>query len=127
MNLGVPLGSVWRPFSELMSQIKAPFPPDALRRVPGRGLGTILDGSGSYFCVFLTLSLMFFWLSFSIAFYMGYVWNVYEVGMAYALFVHELCQEIVGGNHGNTQGKLIGNLRKVGFQKHAQTRACDLE
>ena len=39
---------------------------------------------------------MFFGLSFGIAFYMGYVWNVYEVGMAYALILHEPCQEIVG-------------------------------
>ena len=39
---------------------------------------------------------MFFGLSFGIVFYMGYVWNVYEVGMAYALILHELCQEIVG-------------------------------
>ena len=39
---------------------------------------------------------MFFGLSFGIAFYMGYVWNVYEVGMAYTLILHELCQEIVG-------------------------------
>ena len=54
---------------------------------------------------------MFFGLSFGIAFYMGYVWNVYEVGMVYALILHELCQEIVGGNHGNTQGKPKGNLR----------------
>ena len=44
----------------------------------------------------MTLFLMFFGLSFGIAFYMGYVWNVYEVGMAYALILHELCQEIVG-------------------------------
>ena len=46
--------------------------------------------------VFSTLFLMFFGSSFGIAFYMGYVWNVYEVGMAYALILHELCQEIVG-------------------------------
>ena len=39
---------------------------------------------------------MFLWLSFGIAFYMGYVWNVYEVGMAFALILHELCQEVVG-------------------------------
>ena len=39
---------------------------------------------------------MLFGLSFGITFYMGYVWNVYEVGMAYALFLHELCQEVVG-------------------------------
>ena len=38
------------------------FSPEAPRKVPGRRLGTILDGSGSYFCVFLTLCLMFFWL-----------------------------------------------------------------
>ena len=37
---------------------------------------------------------MFFGLSFSIAFYMGCVWNVYEVGMAHALILHELCPEI---------------------------------
>ena len=49
-----------------------------------------------YFCVFLTLFSMFFGLTFGSAFYMGYVWNVYEVGMAYALILHELCQEIVG-------------------------------
>ena len=35
-------------------------------------------------------------MSFSIAVYIGYAWNVYEVGMAYALFLHELCQEVVG-------------------------------
>ena len=39
---------------------------------------------------------MFFVLSFGIAFYMEYVWNMYEVGMAYAFISHELCQEIVG-------------------------------
>ena len=39
---------------------------------------------------------MFFGLSFSIAFDMGCVWNAYEVGMASALILHELCQEIVG-------------------------------
>ena len=39
---------------------------------------------------------MFFGLSFGITFYMEYAWNVYEVGMAYALFLHELCQEVVG-------------------------------
>ena len=41
--------------------------------------------------VFSTLFSMFVGSSFGIAFYMGYVWNVYEVGMAYALFLHELC------------------------------------
>ena len=39
---------------------------------------------------------MCFGLSFGIAFYMGYVWNVYEVGMAYALILNQLCQDIVG-------------------------------
>ena len=39
---------------------------------------------------------MLFGLSFGIAFYMGYVWNAYEVGMASALILHELCQEVVG-------------------------------
>ena len=42
------------------------------------------------------LTFYIFWASFGIAFYMGYVWNVYEVGMAYALISHEMCQEIVG-------------------------------
>ena len=37
-----------------------------------------------------------FWVEFWHYFYMGYAWNVYEVGMAYALFLHELCQEVVG-------------------------------
>ena len=46
--------------------------------------------------VFLTLFLMFFALSFGITFYMRYAWNVYEVGMASALILHELCQEVVG-------------------------------
>ena len=68
----------------------------APRRVPGRDLGPILGGFGRYFLVFLTLFLMFIGLSFGIAFYMGYVWNVYEVGMASALILHELCQEVVG-------------------------------
>ena len=39
---------------------------------------------------------MFFGLSFGIAFYMGYAWNVYEVGMAYALILPELCQDSLG-------------------------------
>ena len=39
---------------------------------------------------------MFFGLSVCIAFDMGYVWNVYEVGMASALILHELRQEVVG-------------------------------
>ena len=56
---------------------------------------------------------MFFGLSFGIAFYMGYVWNVYEVGMAYALLLHEVCQEIVGANHRNTQGNPKENLREA--------------
>ena len=93
MISGISLDSVWRAFGELKSQIKAPFSPEAPRRVPGRDLGSILGGVRSYFCVSLTLFWMFFGLSFSIAFYIGYVWNVYEVGMAYALILHELCQE----------------------------------
>ena len=39
---------------------------------------------------------MFLGFSFGIGFYMGYVWNVYDVGMASALILHELCQEVVG-------------------------------
>ena len=31
---------------------------------------------------------MFFGLSFGIAFYMGYVWDVYEVGVAFAFILH---------------------------------------
>ena len=34
--------------------------------------------------------------SFSIACYIEYVWNVYEVGMAYALILPELCQDSFG-------------------------------
>ena len=52
---------------------------------------------------------MFFGLSFGIAFYMGYVWNVYEVGMAYALILHELCLEIVG----ETMGTLKENQKET--------------
>ena len=32
-------------------------------------------------CIFDTIFYVF-WVSFSIAFYIGYAWNVYEVGMA---------------------------------------------
>ena len=65
------------------------FSPEAPRRVPGIDLGPILGGFGRYFSVFFTLFLMCFGLSFGIAFYMGCVWNVYEVGMAYALILDE--------------------------------------
>ena len=34
--------------------------------------------------------------SFSIACYIEYVWNVYEVGMANALILLELCQDSLG-------------------------------
>ena len=46
-------------------------------------------------CIFDTIVRVLGW-SFSIVCYIEYVWNVYEVGMAYALILHELCQEIVG-------------------------------
>ena len=59
------------------------------RRVPGRDLGSILGGFGRDFCVFLIIFYICFGLSFSSAFYMGCVWNVYEVGMAYALILDE--------------------------------------
>ena len=43
------------------------------------------------FHIFMFLHLIFdvLGLSFSISFYMGYVWNVYEVGMAFALILDE--------------------------------------
>ena len=52
---------------------------------------------------------MCFGLSFGIAFHMGYVWNVYEVGMVYAFILHELCQEVVG----EAVGTLKETLKKT--------------
>jgi len=46
-------------------------------------LGPILNGFGRYYCVFLTLFFRFFGSSFSIAFYMGYVWNVHGICIRY--------------------------------------------
>ena len=37
---------------------------------------------------------MFWGWRFSIGWHTKYVWNVYEVGMAHALTLHELCPEI---------------------------------
>ena len=54
------------------------------------------DGFGS--CVsriFDTIVRVCGW-RFSIACYIEYVWNVYEVGMAYALILPELCQDSFG-------------------------------
>ena len=52
---------------------------------------------------------MFLGFSFGIGFYMGYVWNVYEVGMAYAFILHELRQEVVG----EAVGTLEETLKKT--------------
>ena len=41
MILEVPLGSIWQPLGKLKRQIKAPFSPEAPRRVPGRDLASI--------------------------------------------------------------------------------------
>ena len=62
-------------------------------------------------CVGKGLFFMFWGLSFSIAFDMGCVWNVYEVGMAYALILHELCQKYVWNIRecaGNWEGNMYG-------------------
>ena len=56
---------------------------------------------------------------------MGYVWNVHEVGMAYALILHELCQEIVGEAVGTLKETQKENLRTaIGklWRSHRQTR-----
>ena len=42
-----------------------------------------------YFCVFLMLFCIFGGMSFSSAFYMGTVWNMYEIGMAHAFILQE--------------------------------------
>ena len=52
-----------------------------------------------------------FGLSFGITFYMRYAWNVYEVGMAYALISHEMCQEYVWDSRecaGSFEGNMYG-------------------
>ena len=46
-------------------------------------------------CIFDIIVRVFGW-SFSIACYIEYVWNVYEVGMANALILLELCQDSLG-------------------------------
>ena len=45
--------------------------------------------------IFDSMVRVFGW-SFSISCYIEYVWNVYEVGMAYALILPELCQDSLG-------------------------------
>ena len=46
-------------------------------------------------CIFDTIVRVLGW-SFSIVCYIEYVWNVYEVGMANALMLLELCQDSLG-------------------------------
>ena len=96
MIFELPLGSHLATLGTKSRCKKSTFCRRAPRRVPGSDLGAILGGFGRYVLVFLILFLMFCGLSFGITFYMGYAWNVYEVGMAYALFLDELCQEVVG-------------------------------
>ena len=124
MILGVPLGSIWRPSGELKSQIKAPFSPEAPRRVSGKDLGTNLDGFQSYVCICLTLCLMLFGLIFSIALYIGYVlecvWSGYGICIILAWTVPGSC----GGSCRNIQGNPKENLRiAIGklWRNHRQT------
>lgn len=42
------LGSVWRPSGKPKGEIKAPFSPDAPRRVPGKDSGPIFGGFRRY-------------------------------------------------------------------------------
>ena len=63
--------------------------------------------------------------SFCIACYIEYVWNVYEVGMASALILHELCQEIVGeaiGTLKETKRKPEDSYRKTMEKPQANLR-----
>ena len=71
---------------------------------------------------------MFFGLSFGIAFYMGYVWTVYKVGMAYALISHEMCQEYMW-NSRNVQGTSKGTCMECGWNMHGAifARCCNLK
>ena len=80
MIFELPLGSHWTSIGTESRCKNSTFCRRPPRRVPGRDLGPILGGFGRYFSVLLTLFFMFFGFSFGIAFYMGSVWNVYEVG-----------------------------------------------
>ena len=82
MIFGLPLGSHLATIGKTIRCKKNICCRRVPRRVPGRDLGSILGGFEKYLYVFLKLCFMFCWVSFSIAFYIGYAWNVYEVGMA---------------------------------------------
>ena len=60
--LGVHLDPLWRPLGKQEDAIKGMFSPGPPRRVPGMDLGPILGGFWWYFCVFLTLFFMFFFV-----------------------------------------------------------------
>ena len=61
---GVPLGSILGSFGEPKNQIKAPFSPEGLGRVPGRVLGVIFDDFGSHFRCIFDLIFNVFWVEF---------------------------------------------------------------
>ena len=88
---GLPFGDHWH---ENWGK-KSTFCRRAPRRVPGRDLAPILGGFGRYFCVFLTLCLMFFWVSFSIACYMG-AWSRYSICINFAWAMPGICVEHQG-------------------------------
>ena len=96
MIFGVPLGSHLATIGTKIGCKKSTFCRRVPRRVPGRDLGSILSGFGSYFCVFLTIFCMLLGLSFSSVFYMGNVWNMDEKGMACALILQELPPVLAG-------------------------------
>ena len=65
-----------------------------------------------------------FWVEFWHCFYMGYVWNVYEVGMAYALISHEMCQEYMW-NSRKCAGNFEGNMHGV-WMEYAWSHFCKM-
>ena len=82
------------------------------------------DGFGS--CVsriFDTIVRVCGW-RFSIACYIEYVWNVYEVGMAYALISHEMCQEYMW-NSRKCAGNFEGNMHGV-WMEYAWSHFCKM-
>ena len=65
---------------------------------------------GIILCVCLTRSFVFLGGVLALlVIYIAYVWNVYEVGMPYALILPELCQDSLG----ETIGKPKVYLRKL--------------
>ena len=49
---------------------------------PRKGFGTYFKWIWEVFLSMVDVIFAVFWVSFSIAVYIGYAWNVYEVGMA---------------------------------------------